>query len=106
MNIWTKGIGVLERADTNESYQWACVGIIAPDSDTAFRTPCDLLAAAGLRGCVDYFGIGGEDCDIAGFNDGVEGEGRASLSLAPWEVSLMVREAEGRIYSGNDSSGL
>jgi hypothetical protein len=105
MNIWTKGIGVLERADTNESYQWACVGIIAPDSDTAFRTPCDLLAAAGLRGCVDYFGIGGEDCDIAGFDDGVEGEGRAGFALAPWDVSLMVGEAGRRIYSGNGSSG-
>ena len=65
MNIWTKGVGVFECADTNESYQWACVGIIAPDSDTAFRTPCDLLAAAGLRGCVDYFGIGGEDVTAA-----------------------------------------
>ncbi len=59
-----------------------------------FGTTCNFLAAAGLRGCVDYFGLGGEDCDIAGFNDGVEGEGRAGFSLAPWDVSLMVRGAE------------
>jgi len=53
MNIWTKGVGVFECADTNESYQWACVGIIAPDGDLTFGTTCDFLATAGLRRCVD-----------------------------------------------------
>jgi hypothetical protein len=41
------------------------------------------LAAAGLRGGMDYFGVGGEGRDVGGFDHGIEGEGRAGFSLAP-----------------------
>jgi hypothetical protein len=77
------GIWILERPDTDEGKKGSGTAVMAPDRDVAFGTASDLLAAAGLRGGVDYFGVGGEARDVDGLDYGIEGEGRAGFSLAP-----------------------
>ena len=77
---------------------------MTPDGNVASRAAGDFLPSPGLGGRVDYFGLRGEGCDVAGFYDGVEGEGRAGFALAPCSVSLLEGwGGEGR-YSDSDSS--
>jgi hypothetical protein len=77
---------------------------VTPDRNVAFLATGDFLPSSGLGGGVDYFGLCGESCDVAGFYDSVEGEGGAGFVLAPCGVSLLEGwGGEGR-YSDSDSS--
>ena len=95
VNVGRKARGFLERADADEVDARAGLGIVAPHRDTAIdAAPEHLpLAARARERRLDRLAL--QQFDLRRLDDGVDGERRAGLALAPCAVAAMHDERLG-----------
>ena len=93
MYIGRQSARIIECADTNKPHQLTDSAIqgevVTPDSDHALRASGDYLIRAARRRHFNVYDVSIDDAYAIGFNQGIYGEGRSTLPLAPTTVAAV-----------------
>lgn len=93
MDVGRQSAGIIQRANTNEPYEFANAArqdqVIAPDSDLAVRAAAYSLIRTTWGWHVNIRDISVEKLHPLRFDQGIDREGRTRLALAPTAVAAM-----------------
>jgi len=92
VNVRWQMIRLVQRSDANEAYQRARARIVAPERNPALRTTRDELAPAACRRRINPLRLARKSRDPVRFDNRVQREGRAGLTLAPPTVAAMDKQ--------------
>jgi len=89
MNIRRQAVGVIERADPDETDRLAGSRVVAPQSNPAHATANDQLALSAVAGSVDALQVAGQVFQAAGLDQRIECKCSTRLPLAPTTVAAV-----------------
>jgi len=103
VNVWREQVRVVECADADELDHGPCARVVAPDGDLAGWAPGNTLTCATLRWRIDNLRLNAQRGDSISFDQGVERERRAGLTLTPAAVAAMHHKRR-RLYAVPDGA--
>ena len=96
MGVGRETVGVIQGTHAQKAHGLTGPGVMTPQGDAAAGAAGDLLPLAAVGRGVDDFDLALQQLQPVSLYEGIQGEGRTGLALAPAAVAAMHEQGRGR----------